>query len=629
MTTQSTSTTRRVFAALIAVLVQPAAADVLITEIMYNPQGSDRQTGQFNKEWVEIYNAGLAPIDLGGWTLEDLQDNSVSAALPAGTLLGVGEALVLTGDATTLDAAWGPGINRLELANFPTLANSPSATNETVAIRDNFNVIRDAVNYDDQGAWPRDDGSDGASIALRPEALSASLNDSGASWLPAMAGVYGAYFTDDELLGENHGSPGIVDTVVQQPFTPSVDAAWSMVVVPDVQNYAKSSVNKPILTEITEWIRDNRSTWNIQVALQEGDLVNNNDAVELTSGDQPSDQQWQNAKSGFAILDGEVPYILATGNHDYGTTSAQNRSTQFNTFFSASDNPLVDPSVGGVLQGFQQAGELQNAYYELTAPDGRELLVVSLEWGPRQQVVAWANQIVGQSKYDDHTAILLTHAYMYHDESRYDWGRNTDADPDNDQDGNPYAYGTADNTNDGEDLWDELVKLHENFEFVLSGHVGGDGLGYLASEGDHGNVVHQMLFNSQFEPHGGNGWLRVFEFLDDGRSVRVRTFSPHHNLQRTDAANDILLQISPPLPLAADFDGDGDVDAQDRQQWEAMLGTTGFVGAGAIQWQREFAGLGAAAPTATTTPEPWSSGLIAAAALGVTLIGPRRRTAAQ
>ena len=38
------------------------AGDILITEIMANPDGSDT-----DREWVEIYNKGNNPIDLTGW----------------------------------------------------------------------------------------------------------------------------------------------------------------------------------------------------------------------------------------------------------------------------------------------------------------------------------------------------------------------------------------------------------------------------------------------------------------------------------------------------------------------------------------------------------------------------------
>ncbi len=40
-----------------------------------------------------------------------------------------------------------------------------------------------------------------------------------------------------------------------------------------------------------------------------------------------------------------------------------------------------------------------------------------------------------------------------------------------------------------------------------------------------------MMFNVQilgggWEGNGGDGWLRILEFLPDGRTIKVRTYSP-------------------------------------------------------------------------------------------------------
>jgi hypothetical protein len=194
-------------------------------------------------------------------------------------------------------------------------------------------------------------------------------------------------------------------------------------------------------------------------------------------------------------------------------------------------------------------------------------------------VVNWANTIAARPEYAQHTAVLLTHAYMYHDETRYDWNRNLDADPDNDQGGNPHEYPTGYDTNDGEELWNELVRKHENFELVFNGHVGGDGTGRLTSVADAGNLVHQMLFNTQFEDNGGNGWFRVLEFLNDERSVRVRTYSPFHDATKSDAANQFMLTLSDLLP--GDYNDDGIVDTADYVLWRNTRSQLVVPGSGA------------------------------------------------
>jgi hypothetical protein len=597
------------FLSLAFLSAQISHAEILISEIMYNPQGTDTQTGAdpFNKEWVEIYNSGGTAINLTGWRLEDSQDGDATSAFPAGTILPAGQALVITGDATTFDSQYGNGLPRLQVSSFPTLANTPSPTNETVSLRDNTGALRDSVNYDDELGWFGVAGSQGSSLFLRPEGLSIADNDVGSHWAPSSGGVYGGTYNNRNGLGENNASPGIVIAQQQPAFAPSPDAAWSMVVIPDTQNYVKDTAYKGILTQMTTWIRDHRDEYKIQLVMQEGDIVNNNDTDSPTSGNQTGDQQWQNARESFAVLNGHVPYVMTGGNHDFGTTDAQNRNTQFNDYFRASDNPLVDPAQGGILRGTMQAGRLENAYYELTAPDGREMLVFSLEWGPRQQVVNWANQIAALPEYAGHTAVLVTHAYMYHDETRYDWARNLDADPTNNQGGNPYSYPTASDTNDGEDLWQELVKRYEPFEMTFNGHVGGDGLGYLASTGDHGNTVYQMLLNTQFEANGGNGWIRLLEFLNDGTTVRVRTYSPYLDLNRTDAANAFEFQLSPLPPRTADYDGDGDVDGRDFLAWQRSESPNPLSAEDLELWQQNFA----AGLSAPKVPEPFTASLLA------------------
>ena len=633
-------------AARIAILVvslifsQTAPAQVIFSEIMYNPNGTDVDGGSFNKEWVEIYNTGATSVDLSGWIFEDSQDMTPANPIPGGTMLGAGEALVLVGDALTFDAQWGAGINRLELGNFPTLANSPSSTNEILSLRNGASIVVDQVNYDDANGWPTD-SPDGPSIFALPNGLTALANNDSSNWRRSNFGVYGAAHDQFGDL-DSMASPGFVASQTAS-FTPSPNASWSMVFFPDTQNYVKSQNDQPALVGMAEWVRDNRAAWNIQLLLQGGDVVNKNSNENPSSGENASTLQWQNAQSAMSILNGEVPYIMSAGNHDFGTNNAENRNTRLNDFFQASDNSLVDPAQGGILQGFYEPGKLENAYYELTAPDGREMLIFSLEWGPRQQVVNWANQIAGQAKFADHTAVLLTHAYMHHDGTRYDWNRNLDVDPNNDQNGNPHnadKYDTAndpDGTHDGEELWNELVKQQGNFELVFNGHIGGDGAGNLASTANGGNEVQQMGFNSQFETNGGNGWIRVLEFLEDGRTVRVRTYSPFLDFVRTDPENEFYFELEPLRP--ADFDGDGDVDGDDLAEWSLGFGTMNAIwtdgdadgdadvdGSDFLQWQRGLSqGTGIETFSSSVVPEPSASSLAMLFLLGCQFIAWRSR----
>jgi hypothetical protein len=601
--------------ALLAHAAQFSHGAVIVSEIMFDPQGSDRDsTGidyTFNREWTELYNTGSTPVDISGWQFGDSLDNNWASPFPAGTTIGANQALVVTGDAASFDANWGTGINRIEVSAFPNQANSVG-TNEAAAIRNNLAVVQDSVRYQEAG-WPTANGSDGNSIFLLPSALSASANDLSSSWRPSAHGAYGARWTNRGGEGENHGSPGFVATGQQVPFAPSPDAAWSMVILPDTQNYVKSSRDLPIFFQQANWIKDNRDLFNIQLVMQEGDFVNNNDTEDPTSGDQTGDQQWANGRQAMSILDGVVPYIIAAGNHDLGFTNADNRDTQLNTYFQPSQNPLNDPLQGGILKGLFQPGHLENAYFELNAPDGRDLLIFSLEFWPRQAVIAWANQIAALPQYQDHTAVLLTHSYMDWDENYWDV--------------TPPVSGLGTDGNDGVEMWNELVKLHGNFEMTFNGHIGGDGVGFKKSTGVEGNSVYQMLLDTQFETNGGNGWMRIVEFLEDGKTVRIRTYSPLLDMTRTSAAHEFQLVLSQ-LPMTpGDFDADGLVNAADLAAWQAGLGTAAGAariqgdadgdgdvdGADFLLWQRN-AGSAANLAASQATPEPGTIQLMVVAA---------------
>lgn len=582
---------RILFGLIVLLALAPANAALIISEIMYNPASTDKDlaaTPPYDREWVEIYNTSNAAIDLSGWQFGNSSANQWTTPFPTGTTLGAGRPLVFTGSASTFDAAWGSGLQRMQVGSFPTLGN----TSGTIAIRNQSGVIQDTVSYQSSGAWPTTRGSQGNSISLLPHALDASANNSGANWHPSSGGLYGARWVNAGGHGENNGSPGYVPTVSQAQFAPSPDAAWSMVVIPDTQNYSKDTRDKPIFSQMTSWIRDNRDLFNIQLVLQEGDIVNQNSQVTPTSGNQSASQQWANAREAMSILDGHVPYIMSLGNHDIGTTNAQSRETQYNTYFQATQNPLnySPPSggrpAGGILKGVYQAGRLDNAYFELNATDGRDLLVFSLEFMPRQAVVNWANSVATLPQYADHTAVLLTHTYLNWNDQR----TNHDV----------AAYGFNGDGNAGVQLWDELVKLNGNFEMTFSGHVGGDGVSYVRSLGVEGNAVHQMLLNTQFETNGGNGWFRVLEFLEDGKSVRVRTYSPFLDLSRTDPANSYTFQLSP-LPLrTADFNGDGVVDGRDFLTWQRGDSPRPHSAEDLELWQASFS----ESPAALSIPEP-------------------------
>lgn len=298
---------------------------------------------------------------------------------------------------------------------------------------------------------------------------------------------------------------------------PIEPGSWTLAILPDTQVYAQSYPQH--YTAQTQWIADHAASHNIKYVIHEGDITNNN----VTS-------HWNNALASMNILNGVVPYSMAPGNHDYGPNgNAATRDSMFNNpgYFGPGSYYANQPSIGG----FFEAGKTDNSYHTFNA-GGSDWLVLALEWGPRDAVVDWASNVV--ESHPDHKAILVTHAYMYNDETIYDWELKG-----NSQSWNPNSYPIAnvpgETINDGQQLWEKLVSKH-NFQFTFNGHVLGDGTGFRSTLNDNGDPVHQMLANYQMKAEGGLGDMRLLEFKADGQSVEVRTYSPV--LDRYDTAYD-------------------------------------------------------------------------------------------
>jgi hypothetical protein len=282
------------------------------------------------------------------------------------------------------------------------------------------------------------------------------------------------------------------------------DQSTMLVVLPDTQIY--SLLYPGVFTAQTSWIAANAVDRQIAYVLHLGDIVDQNTPME-----------WDRAVRAMNQLDNVVPYALATGNHDYGPAgNARTRDTLLNDYFPYAKAAAM-PSFGGAIE----PGKLDNTYHLLSV-GGRDYVVISLEWGPRDGVVDWATRVMDQ--YPNRYGILITHAYLNWNDRRYDIKEA--GNPANPQDFNPHYYGTAGGVNDGEELWQKLVRKYP-FVMVFNGHVLADGTGYLASVTDRGNICHQMLSNYQFRPRlGGDGYMRLIEFLEDGQTVRVFSYSP-------------------------------------------------------------------------------------------------------
>lgn len=345
----------------------------------------------------------------------------------------------------------------------------------------------------------------------------------------------------------------LLDQLAAADERPSPDS-WTIAVLPDTQNYVRSTKDAPLFTEITQWLIKNQVRYNIQMVLHVGDIVDEN-----------AKEQWGRAKASLSVLDGRLPYVLAVGNHDLGKNSSD-RSTMLNDYFRVSDNPLNEKIFGG---SFEQ-GKLENAWYQFSHGN-RNYLIFSLEFGPRKAVVEWAQKVAENHR--GKSFILVTHDFIDQESTLHsDDGlpRHTTAMTKNSS--HQYGIGKGGDVHSGKELWDAFVSRYSNFEIVLNGHfkafqwspqhprqvemIKDLAVSYRSDPYPDGRVAHQMLFNAQWAPRGGNGWLRLLEFLRDGKTVRVWTVSPHLAASSKDdsagwpTAPELKFSITLPPPVA-------------------------------------------------------------------------------
>jgi hypothetical protein len=330
-------------------------------------------------------------------------------------------------------------------------------------------------------------------------------------------GSGGSAGTNDGGASDGGTTDGGGDASGPGPDGGDASIPYSVVILPDTQYY--SSTFPEIFDSQASWILSERVAGNVSFVLTEGDLV-----------DSDIPEQWMRASHSLHMLDGLVPYVIVAGNHDY--TVIMDRSSMINGYF-----PPSAFSSYPWFKGTFESDRIENNYTLFDLPNGgAQWLVLSLEFGPRDEVLAWADAIVKQ--HPTTPTMIVTHAYLYSDDHRYD----RVAYPD--QAWSPYDYvtGPPGTVNDGEQMWQKLVRPNSNIRFVFSGHVLNDGVGRLTSTRDDGTVVHQILADYQVYDSGGNGYLRVMQFFPADGVVHVRTYSPYVDAFMTDADNDFVLR---------------------------------------------------------------------------------------
>jgi len=309
------------------------------------------------------------------------------------------------------------------------------------------------------------------------------------------------------------------------------DGAFTFAVLPDTQHYSEKYPDTFVAQ--TNWLVEQKERRRIAGVFHLGDITNHSTPAE-----------WVNARRAMKLLeDGGIPFALVPGNHDYSEQGVcKDRTTLLNDYFPAAEMGKL-PHWGGTYD--KEPDRMENNYQFMEFAD-RKFLVLGLEFGPRNDVVRWANKTAKLNR--DREIILLTHAFIYDNDTRYNWKKYREK-----QTWNPHSYAVAaatkDDVNDGEELWKKLVSQHDHFILTLNGHVLHDGLGRVTTKTKKGRAIPQVLVNFQMRPNGGDGWLRLIE-MRPGGAARVYDYSPTRRQRNESKQNQFALRLPPLRPTA-------------------------------------------------------------------------------
>ncbi len=321
----------------------------------------------------------------------------------------------------------------------------------------------------------------------------------------------------------------------QIPVYPELEdeESFSMIMLPDPQSYIKFAANQPLFDLQTAWVVQNINRLNIKAALVTGDMVEHNNKLvshplpNKNNGDQTSHQQWEAVSRALSRMDHRLPYIVCQGNHDLGYIAAENRYSMLPEFIYPERNSAFSNTLVATGPNYEGIHTLENAAYEFTDKAWGNLLIVSLEFAPRDEALDWARQLIESKRFKDHKVFILTHSFLSTAGKRY----------------TSESYKLSPR-NWAQAVWEKLVYPSKNIHMVLCGHAGTtpdmknlEDINYKPTSSSRidpaadGRPIVQMMFNSQaadgdWNGNGGDCWLRILEFKPDGKSIGVRTFSP-------------------------------------------------------------------------------------------------------
>lgn len=300
--------------------------------------------------------------------------------------------------------------------------------------------------------------------------------------------------------------------VATAELDPAPEGSFTVAVIPDTQHYrgkgtksqpdSEDPVTNPNFQQLTPWIVENLESQRIVFVTHVGDIVDRN-----------NHDQWTIARECMDHLHGVVPYGISVGNHDM---TGGGDSSLYQEYFGA--ERFVDFEwYGGYYEGHPELGPAvsgNNANsYQLISAEGLDLLFLHLECNAPDDVLAWAAALL--EEHSDRWALITTHMYLGPTE------RPTTSEGwfDDPKDRMRWLKIHGERGNTPQQLWEKLFSRHPNILMVICGDQSRTQSMRMHSEGEHGNTVHQILFD-----YGGGRNIRLLRFFPAENRIEAITW---------------------------------------------------------------------------------------------------------
>jgi len=290
----------------------------------------------------------------------------------------------------------------------------------------------------------------------------------------------------------------------QQAGGTNTSPDFTLMTLPDTQNYVSVAANRPIMGAQTQWIVDRRRALNIALVSHLGDVV----------GSPNSDSQFSAASGYMATLDNAgVPNTVLPGNHDMDVTTGA--APVYDRYFSPSryanaswNSPTVryGGHLGQNLFGPDPVNRGNKNSFVLLTAGGMDFVVINLEFNAPDYALDWAKRVL--AAYPTRRAILVTHNMIG-------------------VDGNFSFSVNRPGGNYPDAIWAKLVAPTCRFFLVVNGHnhAGELGEAYRTMNNSCGQPVRMVLADYQSRVNGGDGWLRYFVFKPSQNLIHEHPFN--------------------------------------------------------------------------------------------------------